>query len=243
MPASPQATNSQTEPTVAQPTPTLKFQKTGSLLKPKTSPQATVATQAPPLSSPGPITSGRIFAPAVGKHRQQQCKALLAQAQQLLLNQNYGTAFETVEKVLQMQPDDTSALILKGQLLGTAGRSQEALAVIEQILQIDPNNTAVWNMRAVALSNMGQYQQALTAIERSLALNPQSETYTIKATIMTNLAGKQGKRAHPLILSAKFNRYAKIHVHFLLGSGCICLARSAVSQGWGCLFLVICQVL
>jgi Flp pilus assembly protein TadD len=195
LPASPQATNSQTGPTVPQPSPTLTFQKTGSLLKPKTPPQAAVATQAPPSPSPGPITSGRIFAPAVGKHRQQQCKALLAQAQQLLLGQNYGTAFEIVEKVLQMQPNDTSALILKGQLLGTAGRSQEALTVIEQILQIDSNNAMVWSMRAVILSNMGQHQQALTAIERSLALNPQSETYTIKATIMTNLAGEQGKNS------------------------------------------------
>jgi hypothetical protein len=178
--------------------------QTGGLLKLKATPRATVATQAPPLPSQaptppsqGPFTSGHIFAPALEEHRQQQCTELLAQAQQLLQSQNYGAAFETVEKALQMLPNDTSALILKGQLLGTAGRFQEAFAVIEQILQINPNNAMAWSMRAVVLSNMGQHQLALTAIERSLELDPKSETYTIKGNIMANLTGEQSNNRGP----------------------------------------------
>jgi len=200
-----QVTNNHTGTTAPQPSPTLGLQ-TGRLLKLKATPRATVATQAPPVPSQappplsptpaspsqGPFTSGHIFAPALEEHRQQQCTELLAQAQQLLQNQNYGAAFETVEKALQMLPNDTSALILKGQLLGTAGRFQEASAVIEQILQINPNNAMAWSMRAVVLSNMGQHQLALTAIERSLELDPKSETYTIKGTIIANLTGEQG---------------------------------------------------
>jgi tetratricopeptide (TPR) repeat protein len=88
-------------------------------------------------------------------------------------------------------------MILKGQILGTGGRFQEAFAAIEQILQIDPNNAMGWSMRAVVLSNMGQHQLALTAIERSLELDPKNEAYTIKANIMKNLTEEQNKLHHP----------------------------------------------
>jgi regulator of sirC expression with transglutaminase-like and TPR domain len=164
-------------------------------LKLKTIPQASVATQ---TLSPQqePFTSGHIFAPALEEHRQQQCQQMLAQAQQLLQSQNYAAALDTVEKALKMVPSNISALILKGQILGTGGRFQEASAVIEQILQIDANNAMAWRMRAVALSQMGQHQLALTAIERSLELDPNNEAYAVKASIMTSLTGEQGKSPH-----------------------------------------------
>ncbi len=186
--------------TTTPPTPIFASQ-TGGPLKLKATPRGTVATQTPPQSSQGPFTSGHIFAPALAEHRLQQCQDLLAQAQQFLQSQNYGTAFETVEKALQMQPNDTAALLLKGQLLGTAGHFQEALTIIERILQKDPNNAMAWSMRAVALSNMGQHQLALASIERSLELDPgpnsQRERYAIKATIMANLTEKQGSNHGP----------------------------------------------
>ena len=191
-----QVTNNHTPTTAPKPSSTLNLQKTGSLLKLKATPQASVATQAPSPSQ-GPFTSGHIFAPALEEHRQQQYQQLLAQAQQLLQSQNYGAAFDTVEKALKLLPNDISALILKGQLLGTARRFQEAFAIIEQILQIEPNNAMAWSMRAVVLSNMGQHQLALNAIERSLELDPKNETYMIKATIMANLTGGQSKGYNP----------------------------------------------
>src|SRR2546421_288968 len=105
-----QVTNNQ-PPTPAPKHPSiLNVQKTGSLLKLKATPQASVAAQAP--SPPqGPFTSGHIFAPALEEHRQQQSQQLLAQAQQLLQSQNYGAAFDTVEKALKVLPNDISALI------------------------------------------------------------------------------------------------------------------------------------
>jgi hypothetical protein len=209
-------------PIATPPTPIFAPQ-TGGLLKLKATPRATIATQTPPQSSQGPFTSGHIFAPALEEHRQQQCKDLLAQAQQFLQGQNYGTAFETVEKALQMQPNDTAALFLKGQLLGTAGHFQEALTIIEQILQIDPNNAMAWSMRAIALSNMGQHQLALTSIERSLELDPdpnsQRERYTIKATIMAKLTEKQGSNHGPSPQNLSNNKVHENPRAFFIGVG------------------------
>ena len=209
-----QATNSQTETTAPKPFSTLglqkrvttdlksspspNLQKSSGLLKLKTIPQASVATQTPSPQQE-PFTSGHIFAPALEEHRQQQCQQMLAQAQQFLQSQNSAAALDTVEKALKMVPTNTSALILKGQILGTGGRFQEASAVIEQTLQIDPNNAMAWRMRAVALSQMGQHQLALTAIERSLELDPNNATYAVKASIMASLTGgEQDKSPHAL---------------------------------------------
>jgi uncharacterized caspase-like protein/Flp pilus assembly protein TadD len=128
--------------------------------------------------------------------QQEQCKRILEQAQQYKRNQNYKEAFDLVEQVLQMAPNDIAALTLKGQLLGTAGRFAEATATVEQILQSDPNNALAWNMRAVLLDNMDQQQEALSAIERSLAIDASNpESYGIKTHIMEMLASQQAQRA------------------------------------------------
>jgi tetratricopeptide (TPR) repeat protein len=123
------------------------------------------------------------------QQRQQQYGAAMSQAQQYLQAQKYPEAFNIVEQALQIIPNDPSALILKSQILGTGGRTQEALTNIEQLLQRDPNNTVAWSTRAVLLSYMGQYQPALEAIERSLYLDPNNaEAHSIKNNILANLA-------------------------------------------------------
>jgi tetratricopeptide (TPR) repeat protein len=112
----------------------------------------------------------------------------LKQAQQLLYMQNSAQAFKMVEQVLQDEPANIYALILKGQILGTLGRFQEGLSIVEQILHIDTNNALAWSMRAALLTNMGQFLDALPAVERSLELDPRNpETHAIKSTIMANL--------------------------------------------------------
>src|SRR5947209_17851795 len=117
---------------------------------------------------------------------------LLRHARHLVRMRKPGEAFHLVEHVLQIAPTNTSALILKGQLLGTVGRFSEAELAINQALQLEPNNALVWSMRAAVLTNTGQYQLALEAVERSLELEPDNpETHAIKTTIMDQLAMAQ----------------------------------------------------
>lgn len=137
-------------------------------------------------------SSGKQLASAVKQHVQQQCKAMLAQAQQQMQAQNHTEALNIVEQVLNMQPDDPEALVLKSQILGTMGRTPEALSTTERLLQVDPQNALAWSMHAVLLTNMGQYQAALSDIERSLELDSSNmESYSIKNSIMANMAAVQ----------------------------------------------------
>ena len=117
---------------------------------------------------------------------------LLRQARHLISLQNPGEAFNVVEQILQLDASNVSALILKGQLLGTVGRFQEAMSAVQQVLRLDPDNALVWSMQAALLTNMGQYQEALQAVERSLELDPKNpETYAIKTRITGQMAAMQ----------------------------------------------------
>lgn len=156
-----------------------------------------------------PTTSGAL--PAVEQQRLQQVAMLLRQARHLIQVHNPGDALNLVEQAVQIAPTDISALILKGQLLGTAGRFPEALAIVEQVIQFDASNALAWSMRAALLTNMGQYQAALVSVEHSLELDPNDpETHAIKTTILEHRAnvestgnngrgsGASGKRGGPV---------------------------------------------
>jgi tetratricopeptide (TPR) repeat protein len=136
-----------------------------------------------------PSTSGELSLEILEQNRRQQCMKLLNQARQMVQMQQIPEALDTIENILQMAPDFIDAQMLKGQLLGSIGRFQDALPAANQVVQLDPGNALGWSMRAALLANMGQLQEASSAIERSIALNPNDpEALTIRGTIQANLA-------------------------------------------------------
>ncbi len=164
-------------------------QRSGSSLFKQPMGQAATATAqlSPSTTTPPPLQQR--MAPPTDQQRQQQSQFMLNQAQQMVTAQNYTEALSLVNRVLQMIPQENSALVLKGQILGTMGRFQEALFVVDQLTQLDSNNALAWSMRAVLLSNMQQFQDALTAIDRSLALDSANpETGAIKSNIIAAMA-------------------------------------------------------
>ncbi|MBV9256644.1 MAG: caspase family protein [Ktedonobacteraceae bacterium] len=156
--------------------------------------QPATATMPAPSSFPtNPMTTQQLSpSPDV----QGQSQFLLNQAQQLVQVQQYMQALNLIEQALRITPQEVSALILKGQILGTMGRFQEALTAVDQLMQVNNRNPLAWSMRAVVLTNLGQYQNALESIDHSLALDGNNpETQTIKKNIMNTItmAAAQGK--------------------------------------------------
>ncbi len=140
-----------------------------------------------------PASSGQLPFSGAEQQRQQQSTMLLNSARQLVQMQKPIEALQYVDQALLVAPTNTSALILKGQILGTVGRFQEALATVEQVLPVEANNALVWSMGAALLTNMGRFEEALSAVERALELDPNNpETLTIKATILASLSAPQG---------------------------------------------------
>ena len=182
---------------------------------PQTStPYATVATQTAPAPLQRQNTTGSLMAQAnlrpmaeasfpqqmspfstttdaIEKQRQEQSAALLQQARSAIQMQNAAGAFQLIEQALQLTPNDLNVIILKGQLLGTVGRFQEALYTVETAMRLDDHNALLWSMYAALLTNVGRYPDALSAIERSLELDANNpETYSIKTSIMGHIAAQ-----------------------------------------------------
>ncbi|WP_052889048.1 caspase family protein [Thermogemmatispora carboxidivorans] len=130
--------------------------------------------------------------PMAASIAEQQAALLLQQARALLQQQRTADALSHLEQVLQLMPTNTEALLLKGQLLGTAGRFAEAMQAVEQVLHQEPGNALAWSMRAALLANLGQFEEALQAVERSLSLDPHNaETQTIRSAILVKMAVAQ----------------------------------------------------
>ena len=190
------------------------------------SPSASNA-QVPLAGQNVPPGMGQASLATLEQNRLQQCQAMINQARQMAQMQNFQQALSIAETVLQMAPDYTDALILKGQLLGSNQQFQEALATVKHLVQIDPTNALGWSMAAALLANTNQYQEAMSAVDRSLALDPtNSETYSIKEMIREKLAEEQadsGKRSRLLAQEApqqaeggSFWLMAIIHIGALL---------------------------
>lgn len=156
---------------------------------------ATATAQLVPSSQQKPkTTSGHLRSTEVEQHRQQQSAFLLEQASQQLQAQNLEGALHLTNQALQIAPEESAGLTLKGQILGIMGRFPEALAIVDQLRQQEPNNALAWSMGAVLLTNTGRHQEALSAIERSLELDTSNpESYAIKTNIMSSIAIAQNK--------------------------------------------------
>ena len=148
--------------------------------------ERSAAATATATAQMSPTTSGELALAVLDRNKQQQCMNLVNQARQFVQMQNLTEALNVLENVLQIAPTYIDALILKGQILGTSGRYQEALVAIRRAVQAEPDNALAWSMQAALLANLGQFEEALSSIDRSLALDPNNpETRAVKETILT----------------------------------------------------------
>jgi tetratricopeptide (TPR) repeat protein len=155
---------------------------------------AQMAASAPAAAGIAQLSPQQPAAPGAAseQQREQEAAMLVQQARSLLPLQRATEALALLDQALQLAPTSTAALMLKGQLLGTAGRFAEALVAVEQLLRLEPGSALGWSLRAALLANMGHFEEALRSVERSLALDPHnSETQTIKATILVKMAMTQ----------------------------------------------------
>lgn len=80
-----------------------------------------------------------------------------------------GSAFR---RVLQMVPEDLTALSNRAYSLRKLGRLDEAAADYGSAIMIGPPNARLYNNRAYCLAKLGKYQAAIKDYEAVLMLDP-----------------------------------------------------------------------
>jgi tetratricopeptide (TPR) repeat protein len=138
------------------------------------------------------MTSQALFQQAVSLHQQGQLaeaatiyRRLLADAPAdfqlqyrlaLLLFQQQcpSEAMAAVKTALAFHPDQPDALMLRGTILASAGRREEALGDFDRVLGQKPDHPGALFNRALVLFESGRHAEAVKGFERFLAKVPDS---------------------------------------------------------------------
>jgi tetratricopeptide (TPR) repeat protein len=81
-------------------------------------------------------------------------------------------AIRCYERMLALDPDDTTALAALGFRLAEEGRKREGLAKFDRVVALRPKDAEMHFNRAFLLQELHDHEAALAAFDRTLALNP-----------------------------------------------------------------------
>lgn len=99
-------------------------------------------------------------------------QAILRRAEVLIEQKRYEEAGKDVDRLLRMNADDESALLLSGQLRETAGDLKQAVATYRHIVELDPfNEQAYLNLSGVLMSQT-HYAEAADVLSDALEIKP-----------------------------------------------------------------------
>lgn len=84
----------------------------------------------------------------------------------------YQEAIELLNRALDIDPKNVTALNFKSFALNDFGKYQEAIDVCDEVLKIDPQNIIALASKEYALSGLGKHLDALNVCEKILEIDP-----------------------------------------------------------------------
>lgn len=88
--------------------------------------------------------------------------------------EDFETARETLDQILEAAPDDASVLAVRAEVAGGLGATADAVYYARRATEAAPDDAAAWLALASALADAGQLPDAAAAADRAVALDPQS---------------------------------------------------------------------
>jgi tetratricopeptide (TPR) repeat protein len=92
----------------------------------------------------------------------------------LVNNREYDKAIEAYEKVIEIDPNFTEALILQGYAYGQIGQNGKKLDVCKKATQIDNNSYNAWHCLGNAQSALKQYNESIDSLKMAEKLSCES---------------------------------------------------------------------
>jgi len=135
------------------------------------------SAQEPSTPPPG-ITAKAVEAPTT-----ESAGPDLSEANRLVREQDYSGAEALLSEMQADFPDDTSLLLMRGELLLALGRTADAVPALQRVAELAPDRERTHFQLGTALAALGQTEQALTAFARELEL---SEDDQVKAMAHLN---------------------------------------------------------
>ncbi|MEG4916696.1 tetratricopeptide repeat protein [Microcoleus sp. B7-D4] len=85
--------------------------------------------------------------------------------------ERYDEALESFDRAIELDPNDLSALVLRGYVLHKLKRYDEALASFDRAIELDANNHLAWAKRGYVLHKLKRYEEALVSYDRAIKLD------------------------------------------------------------------------
>ncbi|MEO0141799.1 MAG: tetratricopeptide repeat protein [candidate division WOR-3 bacterium] len=101
----------------------------------------------------------------------------IAEAERLLGNKNFEKALEMVDEAIKINPDLSSAVVLKSKILFQSDNIEDAINLLNTFTQTHPDDTATIAALAGYLKSLGRLKQAKDKYQRLLELEPENVTW------------------------------------------------------------------
>ena len=100
-------------------------------------------------------------------------------------------AEQIYDKVLNMNSENTDALLGKGQLLLVHGKLKDSQEHIEKAIKIAPSRRGAWLLKAQLLRKQGDLNEARLSVDHAIALNPRSLAGWTLGVVILQACGEQ----------------------------------------------------
>lgn len=119
------------------------------------------------------LTEGARRWPEVESLQKNLMEAYVARGLERLDQGENEAAAADLRRVLELDSENTEALLNLGRALHNLNRSVEALEIFDRAAAIDPSLPLIHFHRGLVLSTLGEYEEALSALDRQLQLDPE----------------------------------------------------------------------
>lgn len=134
---------------------------------------------------------------------------------------DYESALYMVDKTLGMEPNDTRALVLRGDILYCLNRDIESLQTFNQVLKLDENCVEAYISKASVLEVLGKDRDALECCNKALELMANGKVY-LRATVyeqkLTLLIRLKKYREAKQLLDEACDKISRDELQYLAGS-------------------------
>lgn len=104
------------------------------------------------------------------------------------MDQDIESALETADELIEMEPEDTAALLTRVNLLFMDDRQVDALADCDRVIALDEDNYLAWFLRAKAKLSVGDKEGAVADVSRAVAIKGDlADGFLLRAQIYLSL--------------------------------------------------------
>ncbi|MCH8084542.1 MAG: hypothetical protein IH885_09940, partial [Myxococcales bacterium] len=123
-------------------------------------------------------------------------RARMLLVQSMLESRTAPDSIQYIDEILELEPENVLALVLRVKAFQAVGRNEDALVEIERVLELDPDNIPVLVPRVTALIATQQIDEAEKAIEDASERLESAVDEEVDPSFSTMLCVARGLFAH-----------------------------------------------